>query len=333
MSTKLRRDPFNRNWVIIAPKRQERPNDFHGIEEDEQPCPFCEGNEHMTPPEVASIRQAEHQEPNTPGWTVRAFTNLFPALTPRQVDLGFEDQLYAEIPGIGGHEVIVQFPRHDLEPFEITEEAWEGIFCIFRQRYEYWAAQPDIRYVLIFQNYGRHSGASLMHPHNQLIATPVIPPRITDEIEGDREYSDKYDSCSYCEALARELEEEERIVFTTEHFVALCPYASRLPYETILLPRRHSQSFVDLSEDETSELAKAMKKLLTVYAKGLDNPPYNYLFHVKPVSATDDYSFFHWHLEFIPRLSTAAGFEWGSGIFINCVDPAEAAARLRKGVV
>lgn len=332
MNSQLRRDPINRNWVILAPKRQERPNEFHRPESTAGGCPFCPGNEAMTPPEVASIREVGHDKPDSPDWKARVFPNLFPALTMDSRADFTQDDLYVQLPGVGGHEVIVLTPDHNLEPFEIDADVWFELLKLFCHRYCFWQRHDEIQYVLLFQNYGRSSGASLFHAHNQLVSTTIVPPRIEDELRGDREYFAKTGGCAYCEALERELSCARRIIFTNEHFVALCPFASRLPYESVLLPKRHSQGLHDLTETELRSLAHAMKDLLAAYAYGLDNPPFNYLFHVAPVHTDENADYFHWHLEFIPRLSVAAGFEWGSGIFINSVDPDDAASRLREGL-
>jgi UDPglucose--hexose-1-phosphate uridylyltransferase len=329
----LRRDPITGEWVIIASERAKRPSDFasHSPGRDnhnEPSCPFCPGNEAMTPPEIMAFRHPGSQR-NGPGWWVRVVSNKFPAL-------GIEGDLnktgrgmYDWMNGIGAHEVIIETTEHDKHLGFLDNRQIEDVLWAYRARYLDLKKDPRLKYILIFRNYGRVAGASLSHPHSQLVATPIIPAVVSGELAGARRYTEYRDRCVFCDILRQETEERKRLVAENEHFIVFEPYASRAPFETWLLPKRHSASFAAISAEEQSCLAATLGETLRRVHLCLDDPPYNYNIHTAPCDNDEDEGF-HWHLAVSPRLTIAAGFEMGTGIYINVTPPEVAAHYLRE---
>jgi len=329
----LRRDPITGEWVVIATERAKRPSDFasHSPGREDQntaTCPFCSGNEGMTPPEIMAFRHPGSQR-NGRGWWVRVVPNKFPAL-------GIEGDLnktgmgmYDWMNGVGAHEVIVETPEHDRHLAFLDNRQIEDVLWAYRARYLDLKKDPRFKYILIFRNHGRVAGASLAHPHSQLIATPMVPGEVADEIEGSRLYEQYRDRCVYCDILRQELSQGERIVAENAHFLAFEPFASRLPFETWLVPKIHASAFTAISNQEQASFAEMLRDTLRRIQLCLNDPPYNYTLHTSPCDE-DDRGRFHWHLEIFPRLTIAAGFEMGTGIYINVTPPEQAAAFLRE---
>lgn len=328
----LRRDVVSGRWVIIATERAARPIDFakarEPVLEDRERCPFCYDREGLTPPEIFALRP-DGSAPDTPGWQVRVVPNKFPALRIEgQVDPN-GGPLAERMDGVGAHEVIIETPDHDahlglLPPDQVTRVLWA-----YRERYVDLRGDPRFQYALLFRNHGRSAGASLSHPHSQLIALPVLPRRAEEELEVARAYFAEHARCLYCDVVASELRDAERIVFENEHFVAYEPYASRFPFETWVVPKFHQASFGDLSDDHLLPMADALGATLHKLHAALDNPPYNFILHTAPYTALPGH-FYHWHIEIMPRLTHVAGFEWGTGFYINVVPPEQAARYLRE---
>lgn len=326
----LRKDPINREWVIIASERAKRPTDLASKEAPAAPtphvanCPFCAGNESMTPPELYTLPAAPGQE----GWRMRVVPNRFPALVAGNGDLQRLDVgLYDRMAGIGAHEVVIETPDHSKTVALMEEEAVYDLIETYKQRYNFLRQDQNLKYILIFRNHGKIAGASLAHPHSQIIATPTIPQKVWDDIRGISQYQGFREKCVFCHMLEYELEAKERTVVVGEHFVALAPYASRYPFELWILPYRHYASFTQMDEAEQKDLAKTLREALARLYHCLADPPYNYCLHICPCEDHSKYDF-HWHLEIIPRLSTAAGFELGTGIYINPTPPEHAAKYL-----
>jgi UDPglucose--hexose-1-phosphate uridylyltransferase len=329
----LRRDPITGEWVVIASERAKRPGDFasHSPGRDMQggsTCPFCPGYESMTPPEIMAFRHPGSQR-NGPGWWVRVVPNKFPAL-------GIEGDLnktgrgmYDWMNGIGAHEVIIETPEHETQLGFLDNRQIEVVLWAFRARYLDLKKDPRLKYILIFRNYGRVAGASLSHPHSQLVATPVIPGVVAGELAGARRYSEYRDRCVFCDLLRQELDEGKRLVSENEHFIVIEPYASRAPFETWLVPKRHTASFAAISAEEQASFAATLGETLRRLHFCLDDPPYNFNIHTAPCDSDDDQGF-HWHLAISPRLTIAAGFEMGTGIYINVTPPEVAAEYLRE---
>jgi UDPglucose--hexose-1-phosphate uridylyltransferase len=336
----LRHDPIQKRWVIIATDRGRRPDDFPIINEPhpEGFCPFCEGNEAKTPPEITAIR-SNGSGRNQPGWQVRVVPNKFPAL---RVEGDLERKgigLHDKMNGIGAHEVIIETPRHDLNLADAPIDHIKRVLWMYRERLADLLRDLRLKYVLIFRNYGFAAGASLAHPHTQIIATPVTPLALSEELLAAKEHFQQKERCLFCDVIQQELESGERIVVATEQFVAITPFASRFPFEIFLAPRRHHHSFAEISDDMIHHLAIALKEVLLRSKKCLNDPPYNFLVHtipnVKVRPRRSNYwdtieLDFHWHIELMPRLTRIAGFEWGTGFYINPTAPEEAAKYLRE---
>ena len=330
--SELRKDPVTRRWVIISTERGRRPSDFADEEPyrvDEKRCPFCEGNEAMTPPEITSYRK-NGTRPNTPGWSIRVVPNKYPALRIEGELNKRERGMYDVMNGIGAHEVIIETPHHIEDLFSLDQKTVEQVIWMYGDRMRDLIKDPRFEYVLIFKNKGRVAGASLDHSHSQLIATPVVPKRAEEELEGSKEYFALKNSCPFCDVMSQELNSKERLLWENDDFVSFCPFASRFPYEMHILPKRHCSDFKEINESEVRSLTVMLKKCLGSINKAIPHIPYNYIVHTCPYTQPD-LDYYHWHLEIMPRLTRVAGFEWGTGFYINHVPPEEAAGHLIQG--
>lgn len=329
----LRKDPVTREWVVIATERSRRPTDFRSREDIQgkppfsPTCPFCPGNEGMTPPELLAYRPAD-TAPNTPGWWVRVVPNKFPALAIEgQLDrTGFG--LYDMMNGIGAHEVIVETPAHDksiatASPLQAQEVLWA-----YRDRFLDLQQDRRFKYILLFRNHGKVAGASLEHAHSQLIALPMVPQDVALQLDGAQRHSEYHERCIYCDMVRQEISFGERIVCMNDEFVAFCPFAAKSPFETWIMPRDHSVSFAAEDRSRINSFAAVLQDVLNRVARCLNDPPYNYILHTAPINQERDRDF-HWHLAVMPRLTIAAGFEMGTGIYINVTAPEDAAKHLR----
>ncbi|HVA38580.1 MAG TPA: galactose-1-phosphate uridylyltransferase [Candidatus Dormibacteraeota bacterium] len=329
----LRKDPITSRWVIIATERAARPSDY-AVERElprTHPCPLCPGNEAMTPPEVLAFR--EHgSSANAPGWWVRCVPNKFPALAsgrPGRSGVG----IYDAMNGVGRHEVIVESPDHDGNLATLDVEQIEEILWAYRDRHLRLADAEALRYVLIFKNHGRAAGATLEHPHSQLIATPIVPRAVAEKIDGAKAYYAFRERCVWCDVVAQDRADGARIVGENEQFVALAPFASRFPFETWVMPRSHRASYATIERAEIAQLASLLSIVMRRMHGALGDPPYNFLLQTAPlVFEQEREPYFHWHIEIVPRLTSIAGFEWGSGMYINPTVPEDAARILRETV-
>jgi len=328
----LRKDPITREWVIIAVERARRPSDFVIASSDQggssDGCPFCPGNEALTPPEIMAFRDPSSQK-NAPGWWVRVTPNKFPALAIEGSLNKIGHGMYDSMNGVGAHEVIIETSQHDADPARLATRQVEDILWAYRQRYLDLKKDPRLKFILIFRNHGKVAGASLAHPHSQLIATPMIPRDLAEELEGVRRYEQYRDRCVYCDIIRQEVEEGTRVVADNGQFLSFEPYASKYPFETWIIPHRHAPSFAYISPQEQSGFAAILKETLLRIRMRLGNPPYNYTLHTAPCE-NDQSGMYHWHLEIFPRLTVAAGFEMGTGIYINVTPPEQAAEYLRE---
>ena len=325
----LRKDPITGRWVIIATDRAKRPGDFFResvVIKGMRFCPFCPGNESKTPPEVLAYRNGSAS--NETGWTLRVVPNKFPALRV-EGDLNREGEgLFDKMTGIGAHEVVIESPDHSKTFAEMEEKSIENAFWAFRDRMLDLKRDSRLRYILVFKNHGEGAGATLEHSHAQLIALPVIPKRVQEEMDGARRYYEFKERCVYCDIIHQEAASGVRVVAETDLFLAIAPYAPRFPFETWIVPRRHESHFENIDPDSARNLAWMTRTLLRKVDKVLERPPWNFALHTAPIQegATPHY---HWHLEIIPKLTRIAGFEWGSGFYINPTPPEEAAKFLR----
>ncbi|NQT95866.1 MAG: galactose-1-phosphate uridylyltransferase [Candidatus Omnitrophica bacterium] len=335
----LRKDPVIGRWVIIATERAKRPNDFNlePSDMDEiKPCPFCVGNENLTPPEIRSIRK-EKTEADKPGWEVRVVPSRAPVL---RIEGNLNKQphgIYDMMRGVGAHEVIIETPEHindfsSLEPGQIA-----NVIRAYKERVTDLEGDKRFKYVLIFKNYKPAAGSTkIKHCRSQLIALPACPKSVKGELEGSRKYFEYKDRCVFCDIVSQELDDKKRLILDIDGFVAIAPFAGRFPFETWILPKKHSADFTSIEGDEITGLATILKELLLRMNKLLADPPYNYIIHTAPYRRTkagywstidQDY---HWHIEIIPRLTRVAGFEWGTGFYINPTPPEEATKYLRE---
>lgn len=335
----LRKDPVLGRWVIIAGERSQRPNPFRRYAkatESQDPCPFCPGHESMTPKEVllyeggtANPAAAGAGATGGAGWQVRVVPNLFPALRIEGSHDKRGEGLYDIMRGIGAHEVVIETPRHDEDPAAFARDQMAEVARAWRERMIDLLRDTRFQYVLIFKNHGSAAGASLPHAHSQIIALPVTPARIINELQGTERYYDYRGRCIYCDILTQELADARRLVAENADFVAFAPFASRFPFEVTILPRRHEPFFQALTPEMTATFAEILIDVLRRYKLALDDPPYNFVVHTAPPGYPHP-DRYHWQVEVLPKLTEAAGFEWGSGFFINPTPPEDAARALRE---
>jgi UDPglucose--hexose-1-phosphate uridylyltransferase len=327
----LRKDPVVGRWVIISTERARRPSDFAGqpVTPAGGPCVFCEGHEAGTPPEILAGRPGG-AAPNGPGWTWRVVPNRFPALRIEGELEPAGDGVFDRMNGVGAHEVVIETPEHGASFATLSTDALADVLRAYRERLADLKKDPRFQYVLIFKNHGESAGASLEHPHSQLIATPIIPVMVAEELAGAARYWELKERCVWCDVLRQEARGGRRVVLEVDGFVALAPFAPRFPFETWVLPARHRAAFEESDPAELRALATLLGEFFRRMGRVLGDPPFNFMLHTAPLRAPELPSF-HWHLEIIPKLTRVAGFEWGSGFFINPVPPEDAAEALRAG--
>jgi UDPglucose--hexose-1-phosphate uridylyltransferase len=327
----LRKDPIVGRWVIVAKNRAKRPHELLDTAVTRTLggfCPFCEGNERHTPNEIVAYRNpGTHRD--RPGWRVRVVPNKFPALEI-EGDLSKRgDGIYDMMRGVGAHEVIIESPRHVTTASELTTDNLREVFWVYRERLLDLQKDRRLVYGMIFKNVGAAAGASLEHTHSQLIVTPIVPISVAEEIAGAAEFHRYRGRCVFCDMIEQELAFEQRIVLDSPGFVAFCPFAARFPFETWIVPTAHASHYETISRHGTEELAQVIKRVLEKIETALDRPAYNYIIHTAPFD-TQALGHYHWHIEIIPRVTKTAGFEWGTGFYINPVPPEEAATFMRQ---
>jgi UDPglucose--hexose-1-phosphate uridylyltransferase len=335
----LRKDSLLDRWVLIAEERAARPQEF-----DDRPvvrrtghCPFCEGSEAETPHEVLALREPGAQHDGR-GWRIRVIPNKYPA-----VNLGplpqasvsstpTADKLFQQASADGVHEVIIESPRHVTTAGELSDAETAAVLGVYQARLRTLraeAAERGLRYVQIFRNVGEAAGASIEHLHSQLIGLPSVPPLIADELQAATQHFAHTGRCPWCDFAAAEQAAQARVVEMIPGFILICPYASRFPYEMQLLPRGHSADFDSTNAGQLTEAAGLLRRGLARLERVCDPASYNCVLHTAPFGGVET-AYFHWHIEILPRLVKAAGFEWGTGVHINPVSPERAAAELRS---
>lgn len=326
----LRKDPVIGRWVIISTERGKRPSDFENDAEvrDIGFCPFCTGQEDKTPPEIIAYREPGSKK-DSPGWWLRVVPNKFPILQVEGALNRAGEGMYDKMNGVGAHEVIIETPAHHKEIFALENEKVEDIIWVYRDRILDLKKDIRLQYILIFKNRGIAAGASLSHPHSQLIATPIVPKRVNEELRGAKSYYDYKERCVFCDMVKQEINTQERLVVENEDFIVFEPFAPRFPFETWILPKIHDCSFEDIQKKKVVNLARALKEILGRLNTALDNPPFNYIIHNAPLNASN-LPYYHWHIEIIPKLTKVAGFEWGTGFYVNPTPPEEATKFLRE---
>ncbi len=325
----FRQNLATKEWVILATERGRRPSDFS---KDRQPrplppsfkddCPFCPGNEDKTPP-------ATYVYPDKGDWQVRVVPNRFAALQPNLATTRSYSGRFLSAKGFGVAEVLIESPRHDQTIATMDIKEIGNVLRAYRQRIVEIRKNDKINLITVFRNHGPLAGTSLEHPHSQIIATPIVPPHVRYPMEQAVLHYDKHGTCVYCDMIDEELRQKERIVVETDYFLAVCPYAARSPFECRIYPKRHMASFATVDGEEIMELATLLRELLAKIYTGLGNPDYNYVMRSAPIG-DEDTRHLHWYIVVIPKISIPAGFEIGSGIYINTVAPEEAASFLKS---
>jgi UDPglucose--hexose-1-phosphate uridylyltransferase len=336
--SELRKDPVLDRWVIIAAERGRRPNDFY-LEPDppaEGFSPFAPGNEHTTPPEVFQIGR-ESGAPDSPGWRVRVVPNKFPALSP---DTPLEPKglgMFDMMSGTGAHEVIIENADANWDPADASPAEMRDVLDAYVARVHNLQSDPRFRYVLVFRNNGTRAGASIAHPHSQVMALPIVPQQVRSKLDSAHDYFDRKGRCLFDDIVRQELAMGDRVVEATDDFVVLSPFAARFPFELQLLPRRHSHDFTTIDDAELNALAEVLGRSLRRLKNALGAPAYNMILHTAPAPRRGDSGHiaeeFLWHIEILPRLTGVAGFEWGTGFYINPIAPEQAAQFLRDAPV
>jgi len=331
----FRKDPITGRWVIVAVDRAMRPSDFvrdHVVPAGGRFCPLCPGHEEKTPPEVLAYRPSGGQ-PNHGGWSLRVVPNKFPALRV-EGDLSRQGEgLYDKMNGVGAHELVIETPDHMLTMGDLTDKQVEDVFWAVRDRIVDLRKDFRLRYIIVFKNHGDGAGATLEHSHSQIVALPVVPKRMTEELDGSKRYYDYRERCIYCDIIRQDIENGARVVLETEHFVALSPYAARFPFEVWILPKKHVSHFENIEIPEVKNLGWIQRAVIRKLDKVLERPAYNLMVHSAPIQE-GAMAHYHWHIELMPKLTKVAGFEWGTGFYINPTPPEEAAKFLREvGIV
>lgn len=330
----LRRDPIGGRWVIVSTDNAKGPADF-AIEKEpaanKDNCPFCLGNEHMTPPEVFAKREGGGA-PNSGGWSLRVVPNKFPAL---KIEGNIDREgagIFDMMNGVGAHEVIIETPDHKKELSQLGEKEIEDVVWAYRNRSLDLSKDKRFQYILIFKNQGKAAGASLSHPHTQLIALPMVPKSVHEELRGAEQYYNYKERCIYCDIVRQEEQDKKRIVSENNTYLAFCPFVSRFAFETWIVPKEHFAAFDHIESQMVCDLAKILKDTLMRIRKALKAPPYNFIIHTSPIEEKirEEY---HWHLEIMPKLTRTAGFEWGSGFYVNPTPSELAAKHLRNAKV
>lgn len=329
----IRWDIITDERVIIATERSRRPHDFKKADTPAEPtpefvsnCPFCVGNESMTPPEVDAFREAG-TAPDTPGWRVRVVPNKFPALASEGSLQPREQGIYTLADGVGVHEVIIETPKHNETPPLASPAQWHDVVRMYQRRLQTLGQDERLKTVLIFRNEGKAAGASLEHPHSQLVGLTFIPPVLQRHIEGVQRYRSRHGKHPFEAVIEQELREGVRVVRQTERFLLYAPFASRAPYELAILPLEPIARFEQLSDEILAEFAALLQDALKRLNALLSNPPYNYMLFTAPHGYEGE---FWLHLRIAPRLSIDAGFELGSGVGINITAPEDAVQYLRE---
>ncbi len=334
--SELRTDPISGRKVLIVEGRAGRPSDFlvpsstparQAAAEDN--CPFCVGAERQTPSPSLEVFD------KVGNWQVRVIPNKYPAVAAHLTipeSSGVQSPFSPPEQAYGAHEVIIESARHVQDVTEISVEQLATVLQVYRDRLKHWSTDPQIRYVQIFKNVGFAAGATLEHIHSQVVAFPFIPAALENEMRGASEYYQRHQRCLVCDLLAQELDQRTRLVFEEGQFAAFCAYAGRQPYETWILPTKHQSDYRELSNDDAFSLAKVLNQVLRKLHVVLPELSYNLLLRTVPFGEEESAPY-HWHLEIVPRTTHLAGFEWGTGLFINPLSPERAAKMLLEAAV
>lgn len=328
----LRRDPIVGRWTIIELRETSWKPEAYEVEphvlRQEAVCQFCTGREGQTPPEVDAVR-ADGSAPNSPGWLARVVPNKFPALRI-EGDLDRRGLgIYDMSNGIGAHEIVIETPDHQKNMADFSLEEMDRVLRLYQNRAISLGRDKRFKYIMIFKNYGQSAGASVEHAHSQIIALPMVPKDVAEELEGSKVYFDFRGRCVYCDLIQQEYQDQRRVITSNDGFVAFCPFVPRFPFENWIFPKDHESDFCAMADHERLMLAGILKDLLARMKVCLSDPSYNFYIHMAPVNYENQKSF-HWHIEIVPQLTRVAGFEWGTGFYVVRTAPSVAAEYLRK---
>lgn len=329
----FRQNIILKDWVIISTERAKRPEQLKEdknlnekrLPEWDENCPFCPGNEVKT-----GNTTVLHQVGEGENWKLKVIPNKFPALSSSMDDYKVEtsSNFFRWMDGIGNHEVLIETPRHDLTIATMEPREVQTVLEAYKARVETLMGFPHVETVITFRNNGPRAGASLAHPHSQIIAMPVIPRDIMSRMNESIRYHEEHRACVFCSVLRSELEAQTRMVVESAHFAAFVPYAASSPFSMWIFPKRHASNYTDISPEEMTDLSHVLRTALRKLYFGLNDPDYNYIFRTAPKGYSNT-AFFHWYITIVPRLTRTAGFELGSGTFINPTIPEENAEYLR----
>jgi UDPglucose--hexose-1-phosphate uridylyltransferase len=327
----LRKDPILSRWVAVMSESL-APEDYPPApaRPAEDSCPLCAGRESETPPEIMSVKNGDGP------WQARVIPSFRPILTS-EGDLGRRGfGLYDAMNSIGTDEIIVEAPQHNAKPEDMGSDQVRIVLDLYKQRLTEIQKDERIKHVLVCKNSGSEAGSGFTHQHSEIIATPVLPLRMKTELDGAKYHYSYKERCIYCDIIDEELRVGKRMIIETERFVAFCPYAPKYPFEFWIVPREHHCSYEDISAEELDDLSTVLTSLLRRMRSLLGEPSYNYVVHTAPNriprrdhrhTLGDD---FHWHIEVVPRLQKASGFEWGSGFYVVPTRPEDAAEFYRR---
>ncbi|KKR46829.1 MAG: Galactose-1-phosphate uridylyltransferase [Parcubacteria group bacterium GW2011_GWB1_40_14] len=339
--SELRRDPVTRDWIVIATGRGKRPNDFAGLKKAEiayvskKECPFEDPKAHgNSEPILILDRSGKEIKKDSPDWFVQVVPNKYPAFsgTAKQRHARYVGP-YTVLDGTGFHEVVIM-RDHDRSFDAISQAEAQSVISAYAIRFNNLSLRSTIHYVSIFHNFGKEAGASLYHPHSQIMAIPVVPPDVSKSLAGSKRYFEDHGKCVHCEMIAWEKKDGKRIVFENAYFIAFCPFVSRSAFEIRIFPKAHEPTFKNISMEEIGECAEALRNILTRISLALNKPAYNFFIHTSPIDLENEenrfYPHYHWHIEILPKTAIWAGFELGTGIEISTIEPETAAQFLRK---
>ncbi len=332
--SELRYDLISKNWVIIATGRAKRPENFKtkGKKDKEilpKDCPFCNLESQEKPVLIFNKGKKILTNKIPKEWTTVSIPNKYPAFIPfPKLEKRKEGEFYQKMNAAGFHEVVVtRDHKKTLAQFTIQEV--KELIDVYHQRYLDLMNKTFVNHIAIFHNYGEKAGASITHPHSQIITTPLIDVDLNKALETSKNYYKKSGKCIYCELNKWDMKVKKRKVFENNKFIVVCPFASKLAFQIIISPKKHLPYFEKISEDEKWSLAEAFQTVFKKLYKGLSNPAYNFYLHTSPCDGKE-YPYYHWHWTILPRTSSLAGFELGMGMEISTIEPEKAAQYLRK---
>lgn len=326
--SELRQDLVSGDWVVIATGRSKRPNDFiipkrAAFAQPKSTCPFEKrfSNAHVV--------YAQDGKAAGSDWWVQTIPNKYPAFDKGICAVFNKKGPYTVTSGAGAHEVVIT-ADHTRSFAAMTDQEVALVVRTYQDRFRMLQDDNCVKYISLFHNHGRLAGASLSHPHSQIIAIPVVPPDVASSLEGSERYFAKEKKCVHCIMLKYDLKDKDRLIFESEHFASVAPFASRTAFELRIFPKSHQARFEDTAPDELADFGRMLRISLAKLYRGLKNPDYNFFLHTAPVKNSHSYGHYHWHFEILPKTAIWAGFEIGTGIEISTIRPESAAAFLRK---